>query len=64
MTKDDMEIVSALRVALADKVGSERYEMWFGANARIALEADALTVFVPNQFYQDWLRTNFRRHIE
>ena len=63
VTKDDTEIVSALQVALADKVGQQRYEMWFGANARIALEADALKVSVPNQFYQDWLRTNFRRHI-
>ncbi|HEY4312548.1 MAG TPA: chromosomal replication initiator protein DnaA [Pirellulales bacterium] len=64
MTKDDTEIVSAVLLALADKVGKDRFEMWFGANARIALVADTLRVAVPNQFYQDWLRTNFRRHIE
>ncbi len=64
MTKDDTEIVSALQSALADKVGKDRYEMWFGANARIALEADTVKVSVPNRFYQDWLRTNFRRQIE
>ena len=33
-------------------------------DARITLEADTLTVFVPDQFYQDWLRTNFRRDLE
>lgn len=64
MTKDDTEIVSALLTALADKVGKDRYELWFGANARIALEADTVKVSVPNRFYQDWLRTNFRRQIE
>ncbi len=64
MTKDDTEIVSALQTALADRVGKERYELWFGANARIALEADALRVCVPNRFYQDWLRTHFRRDVE
>jgi len=64
VTKDDMEIVSALQAALADKVGKDRYEMWFGANARIAIASDALTVSVPNTFYEDWLRKNFRRQIE
>jgi chromosomal replication initiator protein len=64
VTKDDTEIVSALLSALADKVGKDRYELWFGGNARIALEAETLQVFVPNEFYQDWLRTNFRRQIE
>ena len=64
VTKDDTEIVSALLLALADKVGKDRYELWFGGNARIALDAETLRVFVPNEFYQDWLRTNFRRQIE
>ncbi|HVU89038.1 MAG TPA: chromosomal replication initiator protein DnaA [Pirellulales bacterium] len=64
MTKDDTEIVSAVLSALADKVGKDRYEMWFGDNVRVTLAADTLRVAVPNQFFQDWLRTNFRRPIE
>jgi chromosomal replication initiator protein len=64
VTKDDMEIVSALQLALADKVGSDRFELWFGANTRLTLVGDALTVSVPNQFFQEWLRNNFRREIE
>ncbi len=59
-----MEIVSALRLALADKVGHERFELWFGANTRLDLSDDSLTVCVPNQFFQDWLRKNFRQQIE
>ncbi|HEV7222128.1 MAG TPA: chromosomal replication initiator protein DnaA [Pirellulales bacterium] len=64
MTRDDMEIVSALQLALADKVGQERFELWFGANTRLDLRDDELTVCVPNQFFHDWLRKNFRRQIE
>ena len=64
MIKDDTEIVSALQVALADKVGAERFELWFGANTRLSLSSGALTVGVPNQFLQEWLRNNFRREIE
>lgn len=64
MTRDDMEIVSALQNALADKVGQERFELWFGANTRLEVSDDALTVRVPNQFFQDWLRKNYRQQIE
>jgi chromosomal replication initiator protein len=59
-----MEIVSALKLALADKVGQARFEVWFGTNTCLDFVDDTLTVRVPSQFYQDWLRTNFRDHIE
>jgi chromosomal replication initiator protein len=35
VTKDDMEIVSAMRRALADKVGNERFAVWFGRGVRM-----------------------------
>lgn len=59
-----MEIVSALRLALADKVGQDRFDLWFGNHTCLDYDNEAVTVRVPNQFYQDWLRTNFRRQIE
>jgi len=64
VTKDDMEIVSALQLSLADKVGQERFELWFGSNTRLELADDTLTVRVPSQFFQDWMRNNFREQIE
>lgn len=64
VTTDDMEIVSALKLALADKVGQERFELWFGAATRLDYRDDTVTVFVANQFHQDWLRSNFRHDIE
>lgn len=64
VTRDDTEIVSALQLALSDKVGQERFELWFGANTRLDFDDDALTVRVSNQFFQEWLRANFRQQIE
>jgi chromosomal replication initiator protein len=64
VTTDDMEIVSALRAALADKVGKERYELWFGTGTRLEWDGAALTVGLPNGFFLDFVRANFRRHIE
>jgi chromosomal replication initiator protein len=64
VTKDDMEIVSALQIALADKVGSERFELWFGANTRLSLAGEGLIVSAATPFFQEWLRNNFRREIE
>lgn len=61
---NDMEIVSALRAALAERVGRQRFELWFGPSTRLDLDGRRLTVGVPNQFFLDWIRSNFRRHIE
>ena len=64
MTTDEMEFVSALRRALADKVGSERFELWFGSGTKLELSAGSLTFCVPSLFLVEFLRTNFRRAIE
>ncbi len=61
---DDMEIVSALRTALADKVGKKRFELWFGTNMQLEFDGATLTIGTRNSFLQDWLRLNFRPHIE
>ena len=64
VTTDDMEIVSALRAALADRVGQQRFDLWFGTSTRLTLRDGVLLVEVPNRFYQDWLRANFRKEVE
>jgi chromosomal replication initiator protein len=64
VAKDDMEIVSALRSALADRVGRSRFELWFGESTRLELADGTLTIGVPSPFFQDWIRTNFRLQIE
>ena len=64
VAKNDMDIVSALRDALADKVGKERFELWFGATTRFEIEDGTVTVVVADRFLQDWLRSKFSRTIQ
>ncbi len=61
---DDREIVAAIRAQLAERVGKERYELWFGNGTRLVLRDDTLVVHVRDQFYQDWLRLHFRKILE
>ncbi len=64
MTTDDMEIVSVLRETLADKVGKERFELWFGPSIGLDFVGDDLVIATPNQFFRDFLRSSFRAQIE
>jgi len=54
------DIIAALRVGLGERVGATRADLWFGRRARLLVEAEQLVVEVPNEFYRDWLRRNFR----
>lgn len=60
----DREAVAALRRALAERVGAERYDLWFAATCEFEVRGERLAVLVPNTFLQDWLRTNFRGPLE
>ncbi len=59
-----MDIVSALRQAVADRVGRERFHLWFGESAQFLWDGVRVFIIVPNQFYLDWLRTRFRKHVD
>ncbi len=64
MTKDDMDIVSAIQSALAGKVGKDRFELWFGGRTQLEVADGMLTVGASSEFLRDWLRANFREPIE
>ncbi|HPU06465.1 MAG TPA: DnaA/Hda family protein [Thermogutta sp.] len=64
MAKDDKDIMSALRRAIADKVGNERYSLWFGPRTRFAWNGTELSVYAPNPFYREWIQTVFAGAIE
>lgn len=59
-----MEIVCAMRSALAEKVGPQRFDLWFGAGSRFHWDGVTLSIGVPNRFFLDWIRANFRRQID
>lgn len=60
----DMEIVSALRSALAAKVGQERLDLWFGPSTHLTLKQGKLEIVAGSRFFMEFLRTNFRVPLE
>lgn len=61
---NDRDIVTNLRAALAESLGQQSFELWFGANTQIELVGTTLTVRAASQFFHDWLQRNFRTKIE
>lgn len=64
MAKDDKEIVSTVRQALVDRVGSERFDLWFGTRVTFDWTGTNLRVFAPDLFTLDRLRNKLRADIE
>ena len=51
--------IDRFREFLVERLGRERYEVWFGG-VRFELRSFVLTVFAPDQFTLDRLRNRFR----
>ncbi len=64
VAKDDMDIVSAFRRRLADKVEKERFELWFGGKTCFEVTDRTLTVVATNEFFRSFLQTHYRSSIE
>ncbi len=64
MSIHDTEIVSALRLAIANGLGQKRFDMWFGPTSRLLVEELRVRVEVGNRFALDWIRQNFRGEVE
>src|SRR3954471_22416529 len=47
---NDREIVPAMRRALAERVGAERYDLWFAGSTRFRVVDDRLIVAVASSF--------------
>lgn len=51
---------SALRAAVTERLGPDRFELWFGHDARsLGVDGESLTVRVPNGFSRDWIRGHY-----
>jgi len=53
------ELAAEVSAALAQRIGSQRYQLWFADKTRFSLLDDLLRVGVPNRFYLDWLEKTF-----
>lgn len=64
MSKSDKEVVSALRAALAESIGTERFELWFGDGTQLEFRDRTCLVLARDQFLMDRLRCMFRQDLE
>jgi chromosomal replication initiator protein len=62
VTNNDTEIVAALRRALAIKVGSERFAVWFGRGVRMETHGKTLRIAAADTRLQ-FLRRNFQAEL-
>ncbi len=56
---EDNEVAADLRARLAEAIGQQRYELWFGGQTRFRLADGCLTIVAASSFTRDWLRRNF-----
>ena len=64
MPRDEQEIVSELRCGLIQRIGQERFDLWFGSNACIQPGANQIQVRAGSQFVLDRLRKQFIPDLE
>jgi chromosomal replication initiator protein len=52
-------VESRVRDAVADRLGSARFGLWFGEGVRLGVEGDALEIGVPNAYFREWIQGHF-----
>ena len=50
--------------AIAQRVGPQRFHVWFNNSTRLDLKQDGLEIAVPNDFISEWIGTHFTRPIQ
>ena len=60
---EDSQIAAALCAELAERIGAERFDLWFGAQTRLCVDERRLTMRATNAFVRDWLKKHFAEDI-
>ncbi len=50
--------------AIAQRVGQQRFHVWFNNSTRLDLKQDGLEIAVPNDFISEWIGTHFNKPIQ
>jgi chromosomal replication initiator protein len=56
--------LARLADAIAERVGQQRFHVWFNNSTRMDLRQDGLEIAVPNDFISEWIGKNFTRPIQ
>jgi len=57
------DVVSAISARIADKLGPQRYKVWFKNATQFSLVGNHLKVSTPNSFICNWLERNFAEQL-
>src|SRR5829696_7023168 len=56
--------LARLADAIAQRVGPQRFHVWFNNSTRLDLRQDGLEIAVPNDFISEWIGTHFTKPIQ
>jgi chromosomal replication initiator protein len=56
--------LARLADAIAQRVGQQRFHVWFNNSTRLDLKQDGLEIAVPNDFISEWIVKNFKKPIQ
>lgn len=56
--------LARLADAIAQRVGQQRFHVWFSNSTRLDLKQDGLEIAVPNDFISEWIGRNFSEPIQ
>ena len=63
VSANDVQLVR-LADAIAQRVGQQRFHVWFNNSTRLDLRQDGLEIAVPNDFISEWIGKNFTLPIQ
>ena len=63
VSANDLQL-ARLADAIAQRVGQQRFHVWFNNSTRLDLRQDGLDIAVPNDFISEWIGKNFTRPIQ
>src|SRR3984957_5204154 len=63
ISANDVQL-ARLADAIAQRVGQQRFHVWFNNSTRLDLRQDGLEIAVPNDFISEWIGNNFSRPIQ
>ena len=63
VSEQDPQLVR-LTDAIAQRVGQQRFHLWFDNSTRLNLKQDGLEISVPNDFISEWIGAHFSKPIQ
>jgi chromosomal replication initiator protein len=60
---EDSQLAAALSASLIERIGQQRFELWFGSQAQLCARETCLTVKAVSSFVRDWLRSTFAEEL-